>query len=172
MDVRVGHKEGWAPQILYFWTVVLENTLKSPLDCKELKLVNLKEKQSRIFIGRTRMQVEASVHWKLRYFGHLMWRAYSLEKTPMLGKIEDRRRRQRMRWLDGITDSMQVEFGQALGDGEWQGSPVCCSPWSCRVRHDWATELTKLMMFIFFSYVYWSSVYLIWRNSYSNLLPI
>ena len=40
------------------------------------------------------------------------------------------------RLLDGITDSMQVEFGQALGDGEWQGSLVCCSPWSCRVRHD------------------------------------
>ena len=52
--------------------MVLEKTLKSPLDCKELKLVNLKEKQSRIFTGRTRMKVEASVHWKLQYFGHLM----------------------------------------------------------------------------------------------------
>ena len=64
---------------------------------------------------------------KLQYFGHL--RADSFEKTLMLEKIESRRRRgrQRMRWLDGITDL--VEFEQALGDGERQGSLACCSPW-------------------------------------------
>ena len=66
---------------------------------------------------------------KLQYFGHLTRKAGSLEKTLMLGKIEGRRRRgqQRMRWLDGITNSM--EFEQALGDGEGQGSLACCSPW-------------------------------------------
>ena len=65
---------------------------------------------------------------KLQYFGHLMQRANSLEKTLMLGKIEGRRRKDdRMRWLDGITDL--VEFEQALGDGERQGSLACCSPW-------------------------------------------
>ena len=65
----------------------------------------------------------------LQSFGHLMPRADSLEKILMLGKIEGRRRRgqQRMRWLDGITDSTQ-EFEQALGDSEAQGSLVCCSP--------------------------------------------
>jgi len=69
---------------------------------------------------------------KLQYFGHLMGRADSLEKTLMLGKIEGRRRRgwQRMRWLDGIVDWMdRHEFEQAPGIGDGQGGPVCCSPW-------------------------------------------
>ena len=70
---------------------------------------------------------------KLQYFGHLMGRADSLEKTLMLGKTEGRRIREqkRKRWLYGITDSMD-EFEQALGDGEGQGSLVCCSPWGCK----------------------------------------
>ena len=70
---------------------------------------------------------------KLQYFGHLMRRADSLEKALMLGKIEGRRRRgrQRMRWLDGVTDSMD-ESEQTLGDGEGQGSLACCSPWGCK----------------------------------------
>ena len=69
---------------------------------------------------------------KLQYFGHLMQRTNSLEKNLMLGKIEGRRRRgqQRMRWLDGITDSMDMhESEQALGVGDGQGSLACCSPW-------------------------------------------
>ena len=68
---------------------------------------------------------------KLQYFGHLMQRVDSSEKTLMLGKLEGRRRRgrQRIRWLDGITDSTDMSlFEQALGDGEGQGSLVCCSP--------------------------------------------
>ena len=67
---------------------------------------------------------------KLQYFGHLMQSVDSLEKILMLGKIEGRRRRgqQRMRWLDGITDSMD-EFEQTPGDGDGQGSLACCSPW-------------------------------------------
>ena len=79
---------------------------------------------------------------KLQYFGHLMRRVASLEKTLMLRKIEDKRRRgrQRMRWLDGITDSME----QTLGDGKGQGSLVCCSPRDCRVRHDLAIEQQQL----------------------------
>ena len=77
---------------------------------------------------------------KPQYFGHRMRRADSLEKTLMLRKIEDRRRRrqQRMRWLDNITDS--VEFEQTLGDGEGQGKMACCSPWGGRIRHDCITE--------------------------------
>ena len=70
---------------------------------------------------------------KLQYFGHLMRRADSLEKTLMLGKIEGRRRRgqQRMRWLDGITDCMDMSL-QALGVGDGQGSLACCDSWGCR----------------------------------------
>ena len=71
---------------------------------------------------------------KLQYFGHLMQRADSLEKTLMLGKIEGRRRRgrQRMRWLEGITDFDGHEFEQAPGAGDGQGSLVCCSPWGAK----------------------------------------
>ena len=67
---------------------------------------------------------------KLQYFGHLMQRSDSLKKILMLGKTEGKKRRkwQRMRWLDGIIDSMD-EFEQTLGDSEGQGSLVCCSPW-------------------------------------------
>ena len=67
---------------------------------------------------------------KLQYFGHLMHIDDSLEKSLMLGKLEGRRRRghQRMRWLDGITDAMNMYLGK-LGDAEGQGGPACCSPW-------------------------------------------
>ena len=83
---------------------------------------------------------------KFQYFGHLMWRANSLEKTLMLGKIEGKRRRgwQRMRWLDSIINmdmslSNGHEFEQTPEVGERQGSLVCCSPWGHRVRRDLAT---------------------------------
>ena len=67
---------------------------------------------------------------KLQYFGHLMWRTDSLEKTLMLGNIEGRRRRgqQRLRWLDGITNSIGMSLSK-LGVGDGQGGLVCCSPW-------------------------------------------
>ena len=86
---------------------MLEKTLESPLDCKESQPAHPKGDQSWVFIGRTDVEAE------LQYFGHLMQRSDSLEKTLMLGKIEGRRRRgrQRMRWLDAITDSMDVGLG-------------------------------------------------------------
>ena len=88
--------------------MVLEKTLESPLDCKEIQPVHPKGNQSWVFIGRLMLKL------KLQYFGHLMQRADSLEKTLMLGKIEGKRRRgqQRMRWLDGITDSMDMGLGR------------------------------------------------------------
>ena len=78
---------------------------------------------------------------KFQYFGHVMGRADSLEKTLMLGKVGGRRRRgrQRIRWLNDINDSMD-EFGWTPGVGDGQGGLACCSSWGCKVRHDWATE--------------------------------
>ena len=88
--------------------MVLEKTLESPLDCKKIQPVHPKGDQSWVFIGRTDVEAET------QYFGHLMRRADSFEKTLMLGKIEGRRRKgqQRMRWLDGITDSMDMGLGE------------------------------------------------------------
>ena len=87
--------------------MVLEKILESPLDCKEIQPVHSKGDQSWVFFGRTDAEV------KIQYFGHLMQRVDSLEKTLILGKIEGRRRRgrQRMRWLDGIIDSMDMGLG-------------------------------------------------------------
>ena len=102
---ELDYKENWAPKNLCFWTLVLEKTLESPLDCKEIKPVDPKGNQAWICVGRTD---------ELQYFGHLMPNADSLEKTMMLGKIEGRRRRgrQRMRWSDGIIDSMDMSLSK------------------------------------------------------------
>ena len=90
--------------------MVLEKTLESPLDCKEIQPVHPKGDQSWKEISSLE---ELMLKLKLQYFGHLMQGADSFEKTLMLGKIEGRRRRgpQRMRWLDGITDSMDMGLG-------------------------------------------------------------
>ena len=93
----------WRTDTFYLWCW---RRLKNPLDCKEIKSLNPKGNQPWVFIGRTDLKL------KLQYFGHLMRRADSLEKALMLGKIEGRRRRgrQRMRWLDGITDPMDMSL--------------------------------------------------------------
>ena len=112
--------------------MVLEKTLESPLDCKEIQPVHPNGDQSWVFIGRT--DVEA----KRQYFGHLMQRADSFEKTLMLGRIEGKRRRgrQRMRWLDGITNTMDMSLSK-LWSWWWTGKcGVLQSMGSQRFRHD------------------------------------
>ena len=104
---ELDNKESWVLKNWCFWPVVLEKTLESTLDCK-IKPVNPKGNKSWIFIGRIDAETETS------NFGHLMWRTDSPEKTLMLGKIEGGRRRgrQRMRWLDGITDPMYMSLSK------------------------------------------------------------
>ena len=101
-------EESWVPKNWCFWTVVLEKTLESPLDCKEIQPVHPEGDKPGCSLEGPMLKL------KLQYFGHLMQRVDSLEKTLMLGGIGGRRRRvrQRMRWLDGITDSMDMGLGR------------------------------------------------------------
>ena len=106
-------EESWAPKNWCFWTVVLEKTLESPLDCKKIQRVHPKGDQSWVFIGRTDVEAETPILWPLHVKSWLLTRVDTLEKILILGRIWGRRRGwQRMRWLDGITDSMGMSLSK------------------------------------------------------------
>ena len=122
------------------WTVVLEKTLKSPLDCKEIQPVKPKGSQSWIFIGRTNTEAEAPILWPPDPKSQL------IGKDPDAGKDwrqeETRAKEDEMvgwhHWLD------RHEFEQTPGDSEGQGRLTCCSPWGHRVGHNWATWTKRI----------------------------
>ena len=158
---EMDYKESWALRNWCFWTAVLEKTLESPLGCKEIQPVHPKGNWSWISIGRTDVEAE------LQYFGHLVGRTDWLEKTLMLGKIEGRRGRgrQRMKWLDGITDSM----GMSLSKFHGQGSLAFCSLWGHKEsdtteRMNW-TELIPTPSWVLILILIPSSV---WENCPSS----
>ena len=130
---ELDYEESWALRNWCFWTVVLEKTLESPLDYKEIKPVHPKGNQSWIFIGRTDAEAETPIllppdekNWPIR-------------KILMLGKIEGRRRGglQRIRWHQWLD---RCKFEQALGAGDGQGSLACYSPWGCKKLENWPGE--------------------------------
>ena len=134
---QLDYKESWVLKNWCFWTMVLEKTLGNPLDCKEIQPVHPKGDHPECSLEGLMLKL------KLQYFGHLMQRADSFEKTLILGKIEGRRRRgrQRMKWLDGITDSMDMGLGE-LWDWWWTGRAGVLWFMGLRgVGHDWETEL-------------------------------
>ena len=134
-------EESWTPKNWCFWTVLLEKTLEIPLGSKEIKPVNPKGNQFRIFIGKTDAEAETPIVWPSDA------NSWIIRKDPDAGK--DWRREEK-----GTTEDEMVgwhhslnghEFEQALGDGDRQRSLACCSPRGYRVRHDWVTELKTLL---------------------------
>ena len=132
---ELDHKEGWTPKNLCFLTVMLEKTLESPLDCKEIKPVNPKGNQSWTFTGRTDAEVEAPILWppdvKRWLFGKDPEKDWGQEET---GATENKM----IGWHHQLNEH---EFEQVLGIGVGKGSLACCSPW-CRKELD--TTVTAL----------------------------
>ena len=156
-------EESWAPKYWCFWTVVLEKTLESPFDCKEIQPVHSEGDQPWISLEGMMLKL------KLQYYGHLMQTVDSLEKNVMLGGTGGRRRRgrQRMRWLDGITDSMDMnltQLRQLVMDRKAWRAVIHGVTKNQTWLSDW-TELNDLMVFpTFFN---WTLNLTIW-NSWSE----
>ena len=140
---ELDYKGSWALKNWCFWTVVLEKTLESPLDCKEIQPVHSEGDQSCVFIGRTDAEAETPILWPPDVKSWLFWKAPDAGKDwgqGEKGTTED----EMIGWHHQLSGH---EFGWTPGVGDGQGGLACCSSWGCRVRHDWATELNCSFMF-------------------------
>ena len=164
MDVRVGLWRRLSAKNWCFWTVVLEKTLESPLDCKEIQPVHFKGDGSWVFFGRNDAKAETPVVWPPHVKSWLIGKDSDAGRDwgqEEKGTTEDEMA-EWPHWLDGR------EFEWTPGDGDGQGGLVCCDSWGRRVRHDWATELNWTDSFYFmYAYVSLHALYLLigWQIS-------
>ena len=131
---ELDHKKGRIPKNQCHRTVVLEKSSESPLNSKEIKPVNFKRDQSWIFTGRTDAKAEAPVFWSSDANRRLIWKVPDAVKDWGQKRTSEDEMAGQHHWCN------EHELRQTLGDGEGQGGPACCSPWGCRVRHNWVTE--------------------------------
>ena len=140
---ELDYKESWAPKNWCFWTVVLEKTFESPLDCKEIQPVHSKGDQSWVFIGRTDVEAETPILWPPHA------KSWLISKDPDAGKDWGQEEK-------GMTEEEMVGwhhrlnghgFGWTSGAGDGQGGLACCGSWDRRVGHDWVTELNWIILY-------------------------
>ena len=155
---QLDYKESWAPKNWCFRTVVLEKTLESPLDCKEIQPVHLKRDQSWVFIGRTDVEAETPILWPPDVKSWLIWKDPDAGKD--WGQEEKGTTEDEMvgwhHWLNGL------EFGWAPGVGDGQGGLACCSPWACK-----ESDMTEWLNWTELNY---GVFFLICSNSYTFTL--
>ena len=159
-------EESRVPKNWYFWTVVLEKTLESPLDCKKIQPVHSKGDQSWVFIGRTDAEAETPILWPPH------------AKSWLIGKDSDAGRDWGQEEKGMTEDEMAVwhhrldahEFRWTLGVGDGQGGLAYCDSWGCRVRHDWATELNWTSILWMHEVIQGKSTSTLWDIKYKHNL--